>query len=123
MPGGMPSRFSTAMRVPPPRSSQCLVARKQLFIVTIKTFACLDGQRGHTDAYAMSPADAQEIVVIALLRADYTVAEIAEAIGVSQATVYRERSSFIARWGDTSLADSAYPSEPEEKNHRRSFKL
>jgi transposase-like protein len=55
--------------------------------------------------YAMSPADAREIVVIALLRADYTVAEIAESIGVSPATVYRERALFEARLGDTSPAE------------------
>ena len=55
--------------------------------------------------YEMSPADAREIVVIALLRDSYSVAEIAEAIGVSPATVYRERTLLIARLGETSPAE------------------
>jgi transposase-like protein len=55
--------------------------------------------------YEMSPPDAREIVVIALIRAGYAVTEIAKAIGVSPATVYRERALFEARLGDTSPAE------------------
>ena len=55
--------------------------------------------------HEMSPADAREIVIIALIRANFAVAEIAEAIGVSRATVYRKRELYHTRLGDTSPAE------------------
>jgi DNA-binding CsgD family transcriptional regulator len=58
--------------------------------------------------YEMPPADAKEIAMIALVRADYTVAEIAEAIGVSPATVYRERDAYQTRLGATSRAEERH---------------
>lgn len=55
--------------------------------------------------YPMSPKDAREIALIALIRAGYGVAVIAEALHVSQATVYRERARFEERRGTASPAE------------------
>ena len=55
--------------------------------------------------HEMSPADAREIAIITLIRANFSMAEIAEAIDVSPATVYRRRELYHARLGDTSPAE------------------
>ena len=55
--------------------------------------------------HEMPPTDAREIVIIALIRANYTPAEIAEAIGVSSSTVYRKRELYQTRLGATSPAE------------------
>ena len=58
--------------------------------------------------HEMPPADAREIVMIALIRGGYTVAEIADAIGVSLSTVYRERELYQTRLGATSPAEERH---------------
>lgn len=64
--------------------------------------------------HPMPPEDAREIVIISLIRADYEVKVIAEALGISLASVYRERTAFWNRLGATSPA--------EHKQHHRHLK-
>ena len=55
--------------------------------------------------HSMPPKDAREIVVISLIRAEFKVKEIAQALGATITWVYRKRDAFQKRLGETSPAE------------------